>query len=50
MNVNIRNISFDSTDGIFTGKITVIVKNNSILKKLMENLKKINGIDKVTRE
>ena len=50
MNVNIRNISFDSTAGIFTGKITVIVKNNSILKKLMENLKKINGIDKVTRE
>ena len=50
MNVNIRNINFDSTDGIFTGRITVIVKNNSILKKLMEHLKKINGIDKVTRE
>ena len=50
MNVNIRNIAFDSTAGIFTGKITVIVKNNSILKKLMEHLKKINGIDKVTRE
>jgi GTP pyrophosphokinase len=50
MNVNIRNINFDSSDGIFTGKITVIVKNNSILKKLMEHLKKINGIDKVTRE
>ncbi|GHA44037.1 RelA/SpoT family protein [Salinimicrobium marinum] len=50
MNVNIRNINFDSTDGVFTGKITVIVKNNTILKKLMEHLKKINGIDKVTRE
>ena len=50
MNVNIRNITFNSTAGIFTGKITVIVKNNSILKKLMEHLKKINGIDKVTRE
>ena len=50
MNVNIRNISFDSTGGIFMGKITVIVKNNTILKKLMENLKKITGIDKVTRE
>ena len=50
MNVNIRNITFDSVDGIFTGKITVIVKNNTILKKLMEHLKKINGIDKVTRE
>ena len=50
MNVNIRNINFDSTGGVFTGKITVIVKNNSILKKLMDHLKKINGIDKVSRE
>ncbi|WP_324721473.1 RelA/SpoT family protein [Salinimicrobium sp. HB62] len=50
MNVNIKNINFDSQDGIFTGKITVVVKNNSILKKLMEHLKKINGIDKVSRE
>ncbi len=50
MSVNIRNINFDSTDGVFTGKVTVIVKNNTILKKLMEHLKKINGIDKVTRE
>ena len=50
MHVNIRNINFDSTDGIFTGRITVIVNNNSILKKLMEHLKKINGIDKVSRE
>lgn len=50
MNVNMRNIYFDSTDGVFSGKITVIVKNNNILKKLMDNLKKINGIDKVSRE
>src|SRR5690606_36936053 len=50
MNVNIRNITFDSVDGIFTGRITVVVKNNTILKKLMEHLKKINGIDKVSRE
>lgn len=50
MNVNIRNINFDSIHGVFTGKITVIVKNNTILKRLMTHLKKINGIDKVTRE
>lgn len=50
MSVNIRNITFDSQDGIFTGKITVVVKNNNILKKLIEHLKKINGIDKVSRE
>lgn len=50
MNVNIRNITFDSIDGVFTGKITVIVKNNTILNRLMNHLKKINGIDKVSRE
>lgn len=50
MNVNMRSINFDSADGIFTGKITVIVKNNSILDTLIEHLKKISGIDKVSRE
>ena len=49
MHVNMKNISFDTDGGIFNGKITVVVKNNTILKKLMDNLKKINGIDKVTR-
>jgi len=50
MNVNMRNINFDSSGGVFTGKITVIVKNNSILNTLIDRLKKINGIDKVSRE
>ncbi len=50
MHVNIRNISFDTDDGIFNGKITVIVKNKTILKRLMENLKKVNGIEKVMRD
>ncbi|WP_262732643.1 RelA/SpoT family protein [Gaetbulibacter sp. NE] len=49
MHVNMKSISFQSDDGVFTGKINVVVKNNSMLKKLMDNLKKINGIDKVTR-
>jgi len=35
--------------GVFTGKIKVIVKNNTMLKKLIDNLKKINGIEKVSR-
>lgn len=50
MNVNIRNINFESSGGLFTGRITVFVKNNSILSTLMERLKKISGIHKVTRE
>ena len=49
MHVNMKSISFTSDDGVFTGKITVQVKNQTMLKKLIERLKKINGIDKVTR-
>ncbi len=49
MHVNIRNISFSSDDGIFKGDITVVVPNINMLTKLMQNINKINGIDKVTR-
>ncbi|WP_299224683.1 RelA/SpoT family protein [uncultured Psychroserpens sp.] len=49
MHVNMKSISFDTDGGVFTGKINVVVTNNTMLKKLMDNLKKINGIDKVTR-
>lgn len=49
MHVDMRNLNFSTDGGTFTGSITVVVKNNSILKKLMTNLKQITGIDKVTR-
>lgn len=49
MNVNIRNLDFSTDSGTFVGMITVVVKNKQILKKLIANLKQINGIDKVTR-
>lgn len=49
MHVNMKSISFSSDDGVFSGKITVQVKNQTMLKKLIDNLKKINGIDKVSR-
>lgn len=49
MHVNIKNISFETDHGIFSGKITVVVKNNNLVKKLMDKLKKINGIEKVRR-
>lgn len=48
-NIDMKSVNFESNDGVFTGKIKVVVKNISILKTLMEKLKKINGIDKVTR-
>ena len=50
MHVNMKNINFESDDGIFSGRITVVVKNNDILTKIINRLKKINGIDKVSRE
>ncbi|MBP0903806.1 RelA/SpoT family protein [Mariniflexile gromovii] len=50
MHVNMKSISFESDGGLFSGKINVVVKNNTLLKKLLDKLKKINGIDKVTRQ
>jgi GTP pyrophosphokinase len=49
MHVNMKKISFDSDDGVFKGNLTVIVKSTNELKKLIVNLKKIPGIDKVIR-
>ncbi len=49
MHVNMKSISFESDGGLFSGNISLVVKNNSMLKKLLDKLKKINGIDKVIR-
>lgn len=49
LNVNIKSINFESNDGLFSGKVTVAVKNNTLVKKLVDRIKKINGIDKVKR-
>ena len=50
MNVNINKLSFDSEDGVFTGLISVSVKNKTILNKLVNNLLMVKGVDKVQRE
>ncbi|MDF4222974.1 RelA/SpoT family protein [Maribacter sp. M208] len=49
MHVNMRNLNFSTDGGTFKGKITVVVKNKAVLKKLTDNLMNISGIDKVTR-
>ncbi|MBP8066060.1 MAG: bifunctional (p)ppGpp synthetase/guanosine-3',5'-bis(diphosphate) 3'-pyrophosphohydrolase, partial [Flavobacterium sp.] len=49
MNVNIQSISLSGEAGLFNGQVTVVVQNNVILKKLMDNIKKIDGVDKVIR-
>ncbi|MFV8370298.1 RelA/SpoT family protein [Flavobacterium sp. LB2R40] len=50
MHVNIQSIALNTDAGIFHGQVAVIVQNNTILKKMINNIKKIDGIDKVTRE
>ena len=49
MNINIQSITLTTEAGLFNGKVAVIVKNNSILEKMMAKIRKIEGIDKVTR-
>ena len=49
LNIDMKSVHFDSNDGLFTGRIVVVVKNRNILDNLVKNIKKINGIDKVTR-
>ena len=49
-NVNINKINFDSKDQFFTGEIHVSVQNINILNKLVQNLARVNGIDKIVRE
>tara|TARA_A100000164_G_scaffold374612_1_gene407946 strand:- start:552 stop:2756 length:2205 start_codon:yes stop_codon:yes gene_type:complete len=50
MNVNINNLNFDSEDGVFTGLISVNVKNKTMLNKLINRILKVKGVDKVLRE
>ncbi|MEN8790132.1 MAG: RelA/SpoT family protein [Flavobacteriaceae bacterium] len=49
MHVNMKNLNFSTDGGTFTGTISVVVKNQSILKKLIQNLRQIGGIEKVVR-
>ena len=50
MNVNINKINFDTEDSFFTGEIHVSVPNKNILNKLVQNLSRVNGIDKIVRQ
>ncbi|MCF6223408.1 MAG: RelA/SpoT family protein [Flavobacteriaceae bacterium] len=50
LNVNITNINISGDEGFFQGKITVHIKNNKQLNNLIQQIKKIDGIEKVERE
>jgi GTP pyrophosphokinase len=49
MHVNIQSIALNGEAGLFKGQVVVVVQNITILKKLIDNIKKIDGVDKVTR-
>jgi len=48
-NVNMRSINFDTDDGIFEGTIMVYVHDTKHLNHLIDNLKKVKGVNKVDR-
>ncbi len=49
MNVYINSINISGNAGIFDGKISLTVKNRNQLTKLINNIKKVDGVQKVTR-
>ncbi len=48
-NVNMRSITFDTDGGIFEGTIMVYVHSTEHLTQLINKLKKVNGVNSVTR-
>lgn len=48
-NINMRNISIQASDGIFSGQITLYVKDSNSLNKLIAEIKHIDGIRSVVR-
>ena len=49
LHVNIHKLNISGGEGLFQGKITVHINNNKQLNHLIQNLKKIEGIEKVER-
>ena len=48
-NVNMKSISFETEDGIFEGKINVLVYDLDHLEKLMHKFEQVEGVQRVTR-
>jgi GTP pyrophosphokinase len=49
LNINIKSLSFESDQGVFTGHISLYVNNQNELQYILENLKKQEGIVSVER-
>ncbi len=47
--INMRSISFETNDGIFEGRMTVLVYDTEHLSSLMEKLGQVEGVQRVER-
>ena len=50
MNVNIKAINIKSNDGIFEGKVSLVIYDNRHLNDLIEKVKAVDGITEVIRK
>ena len=48
-NVNMKSISFETDDGIFEGRIKVLVYDTEHLEQLMSKFEQVEGVQRVTR-
>jgi GTP pyrophosphokinase len=48
-NINMRSVQFDTNDGIFKGELFLYIHNTDDLNNLISQLKKIKGIENVSR-
>ena len=48
-NINMRSVQFDTNDGIFRGELFLYIHNTEDLNNLIAQLKKIKGIENVSR-
>ena len=47
--VKLTNVNIDTEGDVFSGKVSISINNNATLKKLIQEIKNIKGVDKVTR-
>ena len=47
--IQLRSISIDSHDGLFSGTLTVMLEDTARLEKLLKKIKTVKGIKNVSR-
>ena len=49
MNVDIKSINIKTEDGVFTGKISLLVHNVNFLDSLTKKIEKLEGLTSIKR-